>query len=146
MPRSTSLAAGPSVCPLSARSPEDRCSDALDGLRRALRAGVLVHALGDRGGGVPEQLGDVEHVHVGVEPEGLIASVMSRNLSELWWLGVVVGIFEILLGFWASQSFIEPVLRLIILWAGFMAIFRGLGEIALAFGLRTLRKEIAVAS
>ena len=76
----------------------------------------------------------------------LIASVMSRNLSELWWLGVVVGIFEILLGFWASQSFVEPVLRLIILWAGFMAIFRGLGEIALAFGLRTVHKEIAVAS
>jgi uncharacterized membrane protein HdeD (DUF308 family) len=76
----------------------------------------------------------------------LIASVMARGLSELWWLGVVVGIFEILLGFWASQSFVEPVLRLIILWAGFMAIFRGLGEIAIAFGLRRLRKEVAVAS
>ena len=72
----------------------------------------------------------------------LITSVMARDLSELWWLGVVVGILEILLGFWASQSYVEPVLRLIVLWAGFMAIFRGLSEIVIAFDLRRVRKEI----
>ena len=76
----------------------------------------------------------------------LIASVMSRDLSELWWLGVVVGILEILLGFWASQSYVAPVLGLIILWAGFMAIFRGISEIVMAFSLRRVRKELAVAS
>jgi uncharacterized membrane protein HdeD (DUF308 family) len=73
----------------------------------------------------------------------LIGSVMSREISELWWLGVVVGSFELLLGFWASQSFVEPVLRLIILWAGFMALFRGLGEIVMGFSLRRAGKEIA---
>lgn len=76
----------------------------------------------------------------------LIASVMSRDVSELWWLGVIVGILEILLGFWASQSFVAPVLQLIILWAGFMAIFRGISEIVMAFSLRRVRKELAVAS
>jgi uncharacterized membrane protein HdeD (DUF308 family) len=72
----------------------------------------------------------------------LIVSVMSKEESELWWLGLVVGILEILLGFWASQSFIKPVLALIILWAGFMALFRGISEIVIAFSLRSARKRL----
>jgi uncharacterized membrane protein HdeD (DUF308 family) len=75
----------------------------------------------------------------------LIVSVMSRERSELWWLGLVVGILEILLGFWASQSFIRPVLALIILWAGFMALFRGISEIVIAFSLRSARKRLRAA-
>jgi uncharacterized membrane protein HdeD (DUF308 family) len=76
----------------------------------------------------------------------LVGSALSREVNELWVLGVIIGGLEILLGFWASQTFIKPVLELIVLWAGFMALFRGVSEIVLAFTLRSMRKQIAVTS
>ena len=75
----------------------------------------------------------------------LVGSALSREVNDLWVLGVVVGGLEILLGFWASQTFIQPVLSLIVLWAGFMALFRGVSEIVLAFTLRSARKQMRVA-
>jgi uncharacterized membrane protein HdeD (DUF308 family) len=62
--------------------------------------------------------------------------VAVRPANELWWLGVIVGTFEILLAFWASQQFFAPRAALIIVWVGFAALFRGISEIVLAFGVR----------
>jgi uncharacterized membrane protein HdeD (DUF308 family) len=73
----------------------------------------------------------------------LIGSLLARQLSELWWLGAIVGSFEILLAFWASQSFIETRLALIVLWVGFSALLRGIGEIVLAFELRSAGRATA---
>jgi uncharacterized membrane protein HdeD (DUF308 family) len=64
-----------------------------------------------------------------------IGSVMQRDVSELWWLGLIVGILELLLGFWASQQFFAPRAILILTWVGFAALFRGISEIVLAFEL-----------
>jgi uncharacterized membrane protein HdeD (DUF308 family) len=72
----------------------------------------------------------------------LIGSVAQREVSELWWLGVVTGGLEILLGFWASQQFFAPRAILILVWVGFFAIFRGVGEIVLAFEARHAHKEL----
>jgi len=66
----------------------------------------------------------------------IIVSVEAKPANELWWLGLIVGIFEILLGFWASQQFFAPRATIIILWVGFAALFRGVSEIVLAFGVR----------
>ena len=33
----------------------------------------------------------------------IIESVAMKHVNDLWWLGLIVGIFEILLGLWASQ-------------------------------------------
>jgi uncharacterized membrane protein HdeD (DUF308 family) len=73
----------------------------------------------------------------------LVGSIMSKDVSDLWWLGTIVGIFEILLAFWASQSFIEARLTLIILWVGLGTLLRGLGEIVLAFELRSARRRLS---
>ncbi|MFL5767986.1 MAG: HdeD family acid-resistance protein [Actinomycetota bacterium] len=72
----------------------------------------------------------------------LISGVVQREVSELWWLGVVVGGLEILLGFWASQQFFAPRAILILVWVGFFAIFRGISEIVLAFEMRHAHKEL----
>ena len=72
----------------------------------------------------------------------LVGSVVQREVSELWWLGVVVGSLEILLGFWASQQFFAPRAILILVWVGFFAIFRGVSEIVLAFEMRHAHKEL----
>ena len=67
---------------------------------------------------------------------------MTREINELWWLGLVVGIVEILLAFWASQQLFAPRAALILLWVGFFAMFRGFTEIFLAFGVRRASKEM----
>jgi uncharacterized membrane protein HdeD (DUF308 family) len=64
----------------------------------------------------------------------LIASIMAKG--PLWGLGLAVGILEILLGFWASQQYYVVQARLILIWVGLMALFRGVGEIVLAFEVR----------
>src|SRR5438094_7274771 len=38
----------------------------------------------------------------------LVGSVATRGVNEVWWLGMIAGILEILLGFWASQQFSPP--------------------------------------
>ena len=54
-----------------------------------------------------------------------------------WWLGLVVGILLILLGFWASQQMFPARAALLLLWVGFFALFRGISEIVIAFELRS---------
>ena len=70
----------------------------------------------------------------------LVASVATKEEGELWWLGVVVGILEILLGFWASQHLFPARADLILLWVGFSAMFRGFSEVVVAFQLRRLSR------
>ena len=54
----------------------------------------------------------------------------------MWWLGLVVGILEIFLGFWASQQYRPVQGALLLIWVGFFALFRGISEIVIAFELR----------
>ena len=66
----------------------------------------------------------------------LIVSVEAREISSVWWLGVVAGILEILVGFWASQQLYPARAVLLIIWVGFLALFAGFSQIALAFELK----------
>jgi uncharacterized membrane protein HdeD (DUF308 family) len=72
----------------------------------------------------------------------IIRGVLTRPVNEVWWLGVAAGIIEVLLAFWVSQQFFAPRAALIIVWVGFSAILRGIGEIALAFDLRRLERDV----
>ena len=66
----------------------------------------------------------------------IITSVSTREVNSTWWLGLLVGILEILLGFWASQQYRPVQGALLLVWVGFFAIFRGISEIVVAFQLR----------
>ena len=66
----------------------------------------------------------------------IITSVSTREVNPTWWLGLLVGILEILLGFWASQQYRPVQGALLLLWVGFFALFRGISEIVIAFELR----------
>ena len=70
-------------------------------------------------------------------------AVMTKELNDLWWLGLIVGVLEILLAFWVSQQFFAPRAALILLWVGFAAMFRGFTEIFLAFEVRRANKELS---
>lgn len=66
----------------------------------------------------------------------IIRSTMSRDVNPLWGLGLVNGILLLLLGIWASQRYYPAGAVLLLIWVGFMALFRGIGQIVLAFGIR----------
>jgi uncharacterized membrane protein HdeD (DUF308 family) len=66
----------------------------------------------------------------------IITSVSTREVNPTWWLGLLVGILEILLGFWAAQQYRPVQGALLLIWVGFFAIFRGISEIVVAFELR----------
>ena len=74
----------------------------------------------------------------------IIRAVASRAQNPYWWMGLISGVVLILLAFWASSS--DRVFDLgrravlILLWVGFMALFRGISHIMLAFALRHLDK------
>lgn len=65
------------------------------------------------------------------------ASIESRPVNSVWWLGVVAGGLEILLGFWASQQVVAARAVLLILFVGFWALFRGISEIVVAFEVKS---------
>jgi uncharacterized membrane protein HdeD (DUF308 family) len=65
----------------------------------------------------------------------LVASISSREVIPSWWLGMVVGVLEILLGFWVSQQEFPARALLLLIWVGFFAVFRGFSDILLAFEL-----------
>ena len=69
----------------------------------------------------------------------LITSIQSRLINSVWWLGMIAGILEIGLGFWASQQLAPARAALLIIWVGVFAIFRGITEIVLSFELKSLQ-------
>jgi uncharacterized membrane protein HdeD (DUF308 family) len=67
----------------------------------------------------------------------IIAAVMTKDVNPSWWLGLVAGILELVLGFWASQQAFPARGALLLLWVGFFALFRGISEIVIGFELRS---------
>jgi len=71
----------------------------------------------------------------------IISAFMTREVSGTWWLGLVVGILELVLGFWASQQLFPARGALLLLWVGFFALFRGISEIVIAFEVRSRQRH-----
>jgi len=75
----------------------------------------------------------------------IVASIASRETNPMWGLGLAVGILELLLAIWVSQQYYPARAALILIWVGFMAIFRGVSHVALAFAVRRTGKELSAA-
>jgi len=71
----------------------------------------------------------------------LVTSISSREINPGWWLGMIAGVVEILLGFWVSQQEFPARALLLIIWVGLFALFRGFSDILLAFELRGLERR-----
>jgi uncharacterized membrane protein HdeD (DUF308 family) len=72
----------------------------------------------------------------------IVLGIATKNESDVWWLQLVIGIVEILLGFWAAAYFGRSVI-LLVAWVGATALLRGITEIILAFKLRSARRAEA---
>jgi len=71
----------------------------------------------------------------------LVTSISSREINPAWWLWMVAGVLEILLGFWVSQQEFPARALLLLIWVAFFALFRGFSDILLAFEVRGLERR-----
>jgi uncharacterized membrane protein HdeD (DUF308 family) len=67
---------------------------------------------------------------------------LTRSELELWWIQLIVGIAEILLGFWVAGNFRESTILLVV-YVGVIALTRGITELIIAFKLRAQRPRRA---
>jgi uncharacterized membrane protein HdeD (DUF308 family) len=68
----------------------------------------------------------------------VIQAFMTREVNELWWLGLIAGILMVVLAFWtAGQFFIEKTYVLLV-FAGIWALMQGVTDIVRAFQIRKL--------
>lgn len=67
----------------------------------------------------------------------IILAFATKDTNDAWWLGLIIGIIEVFLGFWAAGRFGRSVALLIVFVAA-IALTRGITDIVLAFQLRKL--------
>ena len=73
-------------------------------------------------------------------------SIASRAMNPYWWINLIAGILLILLAFWVSGSDRVYALAqrayLLLFFVGFLALFRGITQIMLAFGIRHAGRQL----
>jgi uncharacterized membrane protein HdeD (DUF308 family) len=65
----------------------------------------------------------------------IVISISVRHEIDVWWLQLITGIIELLLGFWAAGYYGRSAV-LLVAWVGAIAILRGVRDIVLAFRVR----------
>jgi uncharacterized membrane protein HdeD (DUF308 family) len=74
-----------------------------------------------------------------------IVLALISHPAHLWWVGLIVGVVEILLAFWAAGYFRGSAI-LLVAWVAALTLLRGITEIVLAFRLRQLKRELRPAT
>lgn len=68
----------------------------------------------------------------------IIMAISARHEIEVWWLQLVGGIIELVLGFWAAGYYGRSAV-LLVAWVAAFAIIRGVRDIVLAFRIREVQ-------
>jgi uncharacterized membrane protein HdeD (DUF308 family) len=68
----------------------------------------------------------------------IIVSISARQEIEVWWLQLIGGIIEVVLGFWAAGYYGRSAV-LLIAWVAAFAVIRGVRDIVLAFRIREVQ-------
>jgi uncharacterized membrane protein HdeD (DUF308 family) len=72
----------------------------------------------------------------------IVVAIATRRDADLWWLLLLLGLAELLLGFWAAGDFGHRQILLIV-WVGAVAFARGISAIVFGFRVRDLREAAA---
>jgi uncharacterized membrane protein HdeD (DUF308 family) len=72
----------------------------------------------------------------------IVISISARREIEVWWLQLVGGIIELVLGFWAAGYYGRSAV-LLIAWVAAFTIIRGVRDIVLAFRVREIQHAAA---
>jgi uncharacterized membrane protein HdeD (DUF308 family) len=68
----------------------------------------------------------------------IVISISVRHEIDVWWLQLITGIVEVLLGFWAAGYYGRSAV-LLVAWVAAIAITRGIRDIVLAFRVRDVQ-------
>jgi uncharacterized membrane protein HdeD (DUF308 family) len=71
----------------------------------------------------------------------IAAAFATREENDLWWLLLILGIAEVLIGFWAV-GYSGRSVALLVVWVGASALARGISSIFIGFGLHSAGKEL----
>jgi uncharacterized membrane protein HdeD (DUF308 family) len=71
----------------------------------------------------------------------ITVAIVTHETVRLWWLGLIVGVVELLLAFWAAGYFRGSAF-LLVAWIAALTLLRGITEIVTAFRLRSFKKEL----
>jgi uncharacterized membrane protein HdeD (DUF308 family) len=74
----------------------------------------------------------------------LFVAFATKDVNPLWWVMLITGGIQIGLAFWSAGDFGRKQILLVV-WVGLAALFRGVGQMILAFQLRGVKKELAAA-
>jgi uncharacterized membrane protein HdeD (DUF308 family) len=70
------------------------------------------------------------------------AAAALREGSQYWWIQLLLGLAQIVLGFWAAGDFGRKTVLLLV-WVGAAALIRGISQIITAFTIRSFRNAEA---
>jgi uncharacterized membrane protein HdeD (DUF308 family) len=70
----------------------------------------------------------------------IVLAIATRDEIHIWWVQLIAGIVEVLIGFWAAGYWGRSAILLVI-WVGVIALMRGITEIIFAFKLRSAGKS-----
>jgi uncharacterized membrane protein HdeD (DUF308 family) len=71
----------------------------------------------------------------------IIIAISVRREIEVWWLQLVSGIIELVIGFWAAGYYGRSAV-LLVAWVAAIAIIRGVRDIVLAFRVREVQHAL----
>lgn len=71
----------------------------------------------------------------------VITAIATKEESDLWWLELIVGLAQVLIGFWAI-GYAGRSIALLVIWVGATALARGISSLAIGFGLHGAGKEL----
>ncbi|HWC68146.1 MAG TPA: DUF308 domain-containing protein [Acidimicrobiales bacterium] len=71
----------------------------------------------------------------------IITAFVTKDENDLWWLQLVLGIAQVLIGFWAV-GYAGRSIALLVIWVGASALARGISDIFIGFGLHSAGKEV----
>jgi uncharacterized membrane protein HdeD (DUF308 family) len=72
----------------------------------------------------------------------IVISISVRREIDVWWVQLIMGIIEVLLGFWAAGFYGRSAV-LLVAWVAAIAILRGIRDIVLAFRVREVQHTAA---
>lgn len=72
----------------------------------------------------------------------IVLSISSHKEDDTWWLGLILGILELVIGLWAV-SYPGNSIVFLLIWIGVGALVRGVMDIVLAFRLHSLNRAAA---
>src|SRR4029078_12602553 len=73
----------------------------------------------------------------------VIQALVSREVNELWWLGLIGGILMIILAFWTDGQFFIHKQYVLLVFAGIWALMQGVTDILRAFQIRKLDQLVS---